>query len=236
MNSPDNERGFLLDHAGITISRINPRPGEYLIIPDAPLDPNPASRPTPHRAIIDSGVMNHHPQLRGLVAAERDFTGEGPEDRIGHGTVVALIAVASQYRVAQPLPASFSEPRISLLSAKVADSQGRIKKQHVIEAIRWAAEQGARVVNLSLGFRGRPDQHRDLCAAISDCEEVFFVAAAGNFGPSVTLYPAGCAAGNLISVGAIDAAGQVAGYSGQGDVYAVGDVYLTLARVDDPDR
>jgi len=45
-------------------------------------------------AILDTGLLSHHPMLRGKIVNAVDFTGEGSEDLHGHGTVVALIALA----------------------------------------------------------------------------------------------------------------------------------------------
>ena len=48
-------------------------------------------------AVLDTGVLSHHPGLKGRLVGSADFTGEGPEDYDGHGTAVALIA-AGPYR------------------------------------------------------------------------------------------------------------------------------------------
>jgi len=53
---------------------------------------------------IDSGVDANHPQIKGLVIAEKDFTGEGPGDSTGHGTLVVLTALASHLETSKLEP------------------------------------------------------------------------------------------------------------------------------------
>ncbi|MGV8991222.1 MAG: S8 family serine peptidase [Thiobacillus sp.] len=165
-------------------------------------------------AVIDSGIAQTHPQLAGFIRACEDFSGDGLEDRLGHGTAVALQLLYANGQ---------SDPPIAILSAKVTDAQGRIRQQAVVDAIEWVAEQGARIVNLSLGFRGGADKHQNLCAAIARHPDILFSAAAGNDGPSVEVCPAACGLDNVLAVGATDVSGKPAGYSGAGQVYAPGD-------------
>ncbi|HEY9145229.1 MAG TPA: S8 family serine peptidase, partial [Thiobacillus sp.] len=131
--------------------------------------------------VIDSGIAQAHPQLAGYVRACADFSGDGLEDRLGHGTAVALQLLYANGE---------SNPPIAILSAKVTDAQGRIRQQAVVDAIEWVAQQGARVVNLSLGFRGGADKYQVLCAAIARHPNILFSAAAGNYGPNVEVCPA----------------------------------------------
>jgi tetratricopeptide (TPR) repeat protein len=165
-------------------------------------------------AIIDSGVATAHPQLAGYVRACADFGGEGPEDTLGHGTAVALRLLFAHGVI---------NPSIAILSAKVTDSEGRIRQQAVVDAIEWVAQRGAAIVNLCLGFRGSAEMYEALCAAIARHPDMLFFAAAGNYGPEVKVFPAACGHDNVISVGATDETGKPAGYAGPGDVYASGN-------------
>ncbi len=131
-------------------------------------------------------AADNTPQLAGYVAETADFTGEGPEDVLGHGTALALIAVFQDRNYP-----------VSLLSAKVADRNGRVREQDVIAAIDWAVKRGARVVNLTLGFQGVKRQYRGLCEAIARHWNVLFFASAGNFARPTEVYPANCRLGNL---------------------------------------
>jgi hypothetical protein len=163
--------------------------------------------------VIDSGVIDRHPQLEGFIAERRDFTGEGLDDVIGHGTAVTLLAVFG---------VGTGRPVASVLSAKVVDRNGRIAERNLVDAIHWVASRGARVVNLSLGFKGTRDDNRAICEAIATHPETLFVAAAGNFGPDVAVYPAGCGEPNVLSVEAADPGGNAEPYSGKGEVRGPG--------------
>ncbi len=165
--------------------------------------------------VIDSGVATAHPQLAGYIQACADFAGDGPEDTLGHGTAVALQLLYG---------AGIVNPSIAILSAKVTDAAGHIRQQAVVDAIDWVVKQGAKVVNLSLGFRGSAEKYVPLCSAIARHPEISFVAAAGNYGPDVKVFPAACGLSNLISVGATDETGNRAEYSGSGALYAPGTV------------
>ena len=145
--------------------------------------------PDAHRvAVIDSGIAPGHPQLAGYVIEAVDFTGEGLEDTLGHGTAVALVAAFGDRR---------AQPEVALLSAKVADRSGRVRERDVIRAIEWATSRGARVVYLRLGFRGTRKEHAELCEAIRERWNVLFFASAVNIVPPTEVYPANCRAANL---------------------------------------
>ncbi|MEI7869385.1 MAG: S8 family serine peptidase [Candidatus Methylumidiphilus sp.] len=165
--------------------------------------------------VIDSGVLSTHPQLAGYLKEAKDFTGEGVEDVIGHGTAVALIALFGQGQM---------NPPPGIVSAKVVDRDGNISRENVVRAIDWVVAQGAKVVNLSLGFTGTRQENESLCKAIEKHPEIFFIAAAGNDGSDVKVYPATCGTTNLFSIGAVDANGKPADYSGRGDLMAPGTV------------
>lgn len=227
-NEADGPSGFLLDESGISVAKLHPAAGEYLVLPGLPL--NLIADPKRARlAVIDSGVLSDHPQLRGAVLAQADFTGAGTEDRHGHGTVVSLILLRSSYQAQAKLePAAIAVA--GFLSAKVVQENGRIERKHVIKAIHWVVENGARVVNLSLGFPGTAKENAALGEAIAAHPGVIFTAAAGNLGRDFTVYPAGFDLPNVISVGATDPSGAVAGYSGRGAIYAPGTISLQPYR------
>jgi len=161
--------------------------GRKLVFPGAPKHGRAAPGAT-RVAVIDSGVAPGHPQLAGYVVEAVDFTGEGLEDALGHGTSVALVAAFGER-----LP----QPEVALLSAKVAGRHGRVREQDVIRAIDWAASRGARVVYLRLGFRGTRKEHAALCEAIRERWDVLFFASAVNVVPPTEVYPANCRLGNL---------------------------------------
>jgi subtilisin family serine protease len=194
--------------------------GRWYIVQGIPVDPPLPTKQSVTVGVIDSGVLADHPQLKGLIAEQQDFTGEGNADRIGHGTVVTILVRAP----AGQAPTGTPSPRF--LEAKVANADGSIDKNAVILAIQWAVQHGAKIVNLSLGFREGTDDYSGVCDIIRRSPDALFVAAAGNFGPTVKVYPAACVAENLISVAATRKDGKMATYSGRGDIAAPGDAIL----------
>ena len=97
--------------------------------------------------IIDSGIDEQHQELSGKVVASQSFVPNSPAplDSNGHGTHVAGSAAARglvMYGVA---------PDANLMAAKVFAATGGTSVPRVASAIRWCADNGAHVVNLSLG-------------------------------------------------------------------------------------
>lgn len=107
--------------------------------------------------IVDTGIDLTHEDLVAKVAASADCTGGGNgcatggsagQDDNGHGTHVAgIIAAATGNGIGMAGVA----PSASLVVAKAMDPQGRGALADVDRAIRWVVDQGARVVNLSIG-------------------------------------------------------------------------------------
>ncbi|GAA1610256.1 hypothetical protein GCM10009679_12850 [Saccharothrix algeriensis] len=102
-------------------------------------------------AVIDSGVAPH-PDLTGRVLSGLDLvdaTGNGSNDQVGHGTTVAaLIAGQGDGRHG----VAGLAPRAKILPVRVLDAENRYDDARVVaEAVRWAVDHGAKVINLSLG-------------------------------------------------------------------------------------
>lgn len=239
-----NNLGTLVNLQNMSLDKIiNPTTGRYYLLPGLPLNTNPPTNTVRPIAIIDSGIHKDHPQLQGLVIKELDFTGEGPDDIIGHGTAVALLLLRSMYTNSKKLNTlpivNFTQTSQAILSAKVASKTIRPGLTNVIKAIDWAAENGAAVINLSLGFRGALAEYRELCEIIVKYPNIQFAAAAGNLGPSVKVFPAACGSKNILSVGSLDSVKGAAPHSGKGDVYSYEDttfvsegIYYYLEGVD----
>lgn len=99
-------------------------------------------------AVIDSGIDLGHPDLDGRIAAAKSFVGGSAQDVRGHGTIVAGIIAAeldNEAGIAGLAPAA------ELLVAKVVSPGGTISVEAEARAIRWAVDNGARVLNISLG-------------------------------------------------------------------------------------
>ncbi len=106
-------------------------------------------------AVIDSGIDAGAPAFRGRIAAGRSFVGGSWRvDREGHGTFVAGIIAADPFSGAGIAGIAFNA---KLLIAKVVDDAGVIPPAAEARAIRWAANEGAGVINLSFSGQRDPD-------------------------------------------------------------------------------
>jgi hypothetical protein len=99
-------------------------------------------------AVIDSGIDLGHPDLQGRIAAAKSFVGGSAQDTRGHGTIVAGIIAAA---LDNATGIAGLAPSAELLVAKVVAPGGTISVQAEARAIRWAVDNGARVLNISLG-------------------------------------------------------------------------------------
>jgi len=197
-------------------------------------------------AVIDSGVDDTHPQLRGRVTAGDDFLKDNPDGRqdcVGHGTGVASIIAAAP---ADGVPFHGLAPRATVVPVRISEQEqinGKIvgrrgTSRDFADAIDFASDPDrgdAQVINLSLVMTAPDDQVR---AAVARAIErgVVVVAAVGNEGEpdkaNLTPYPASYP--GVIGVGAIGPDGLRAPYSQHGsyvDVMAAGDK-ITVAALD----
>lgn len=151
-------------------------------------------------AILDSGCNEKE-----SVIAEKDFTGTGNIDRLGHGTKIARII-------------KHLAPAAQLLVGKIGEFEP--KETALWKAIEWAVDQGAHIINISSGFganKCRGDcQLAQLINNIVIETGCIFTVAAGNNGPQQNTINCPACAANAVSVGAIDAYGNVADYSSRG--------------------
>ncbi|WP_081736526.1 type VII secretion-associated serine protease mycosin [Amycolatopsis orientalis] len=196
-------------------------------------------------AVVDSGVDADHPQLQrpGKVLPGRDFylagSYPGAFDCVSHGTGVAAIVAADPVA---GIGFHGVAPDARILPVRISDrdvgDQGealRIDPQVVANGIRYAADQGARVLNLSLAGHEDFAVIRD-AVAYAVARDVLVVAAAGNAQRDTTTelpsYPASYP--GVLAVGAVDIDGariqgsQVGRYV---DLVAPGAKVLTATRV-----
>ena len=147
-------------------------------------------------AIIDGGVDVSHPELQGVIADIFDAVETGVQAH-PHGTAIAG-AIAAQARLKGTAPAA------RILAAQAFDrGQDRMEGNGyvVAKSVYWAADRGARVINMS--FAGPRDPSIEQSLRYARQKGVILVAAAGNKGPlSVPLFPA--ANPDVIAVTATD--------------------------------
>ena len=162
-------------------------------------------------AVIDSGVDGRHPDLGGVLAGGADISGAGKangQESIGakpeHGTLVATMLAGRGHQApeatAKPSasatgpaagPAAGPDgvvgvaPEAQLLSVSTwlgsANPGGKSDQDQIPEAVRWAVDNGARVINISLGSTS-PEwpQSWDAAFLYAEQKDVVIVAAAGN--------------------------------------------------------
>ncbi|AEI39158.1 S8 family serine peptidase [Paenibacillus mucilaginosus] len=132
-------------------------------------------------AVIDSGVRADHEDLAGVVLRGYDVKNRdwNPEDENGHGTMVAGLAAALTDNGVGIAGAAGPGP-VRILPVKVGGS-GRtdIESSDVAEGIYWAADNGADVINLSLGMSGEVQAVKD-AIEYAFSKKIVVVAAAGN--------------------------------------------------------
>jgi tetratricopeptide (TPR) repeat protein len=168
----------------------------------------PPDAPRHRVAVIDSGVLTAHSWIAKFLEPGgcMDFTGEGGEDRNGHGTVTALMALAR-----------WPEP-ISIVSCKVV-SAGHRSGDCLIQALEWVAHSETDSVILSAGvFRkkwGRPTDCDGTCpvcrAAINVLGKGISITAAGGNTLGQLACPATLAKRGhegIVGIGPLDADGR----------------------------
>ncbi len=172
-------------------------------------------------AVLDTGYDAGHPALAGKVVAEADFTGESAAgvDTSGHGTHVASTIAGSDDRHAGVAPGA------RLMVGKVLGVDGG-REDQVLAGMRWAVDNGARVVNMSLGGDGPGNGWDLLSMAVNDLSEstgALFVVSAGNAGGASTVSSPG-AADRALTVGSVTKDDQLSTFSSRGP--RIGDLAL----------
>ena len=154
-------------------------------------------------AVIDSGIDAKHPDLKGAVAGGYDASGSGQPDgqkSVGskpeHGTLVATMLAGRGHQPASaspsPSPAGTPPdgimgvaPEAQLMSVSTwlgsPNPSGKSDQDQIPEAVRWAVDNGAKVINISLGSTTPQwPQSWDAAFLYAEQKDVVIVAAAGN--------------------------------------------------------
>ncbi|MDX2228090.1 MAG: S8 family peptidase [Leptolyngbyaceae cyanobacterium bins.349] len=163
-------------------------------------------------AVIDTGISQVPDLEQTKFATGYDFVNDQAEanDDNGHGTHVAGT-------IAESTNNNFGVAGIAyeatLMPLKVLSSQGGGTVADIAEAIRFAADHGADVINMSLGGGGESSLMQE-AIAYAHSKNVVVVAAAGNSGRNAAEYPARYP--YVIGVSALDAVGNKTPYSNFG--------------------
>ncbi|MEY8746740.1 S8 family peptidase [Paenibacillus tundrae] len=164
-------------------------------------------------AVVDTGVDINHPDLKGKLLKGYnviDPTRE-PLDDVGHGTHVAGIIGAIVNNNEGVAGMSWYN---NVLPVKVLDSSGSGTTYAVAEGIIWAADHGAKVINMSLGNYADAQFLHDAIKYAFD-RDIVLIAATGNDNTERPGYPA--AYPEVFAVSATDPDMNKASYSNYGD-------------------
>lgn len=171
-------------------------------------------------AVIDTGAQYDHPDLDALYADDpgEDFVDDDgdpfPDDGAGHGTHVSGCASADTDNGEGV--AGVSDSR--LLNARCVTGRTG-STADIADGIQWATDQGADVINLSLGGSTGTRTMKAAVEYAYDQNDVLVVAAAGNEGASQVSFPARYE--ECVAVSAIDPDGNLASFSNFGDAVEV---------------
>jgi subtilisin family serine protease len=139
-------------------------------------------------AVIDTGLDINHPALQGrIVSPYNAINGtDNVTDEEGHGTHVAGIIAGAWGQNAE---AGGVDPNCKIMPIKAARSNGGFRASDVANGIRYAADHGAKVINMSLGGPMWMPYVQD-AIAYAESKGVVVVAAMGNSGRNKPTFPA----------------------------------------------
>jgi subtilisin family serine protease len=196
--------------------------------------------------IIDSGIYEDHADFKDADGNSRivryvDFTGEGKQDVIGHGTHVAGITGGTGK--ASDGQHTGTAPGTRFVIAKVFGSQGETDESVILAAMKWMGQgNGVDVLNLSLGGPGvaNRDPLSMMANHMTVKDNVVVVAAAGNEGPLAGSIGSPGNARYALTVGGVDKKGEMVYFSSRGPVrdangnllYAKPDLVAVAGGVD----
>jgi len=205
-------------------------------------------------AVIDAGIKSNHPDIKdrlwhnrleipanGIDDDNNGYTDDtlgwnmpadtnNIEDDHGHGSHVAGIIGASVNNVTG---IAGVDQHCRLMIIKGIDQTGFIAYSWMIEAIYYAVDNGADVINISAGGTSTVSILQDAIDYAKD-HKVTVVAAMMNTGSEVKMYPAACA--GVIAVGATDPEDKRASFSTYGNhisVCAPGHYIYSLSHLYD---
>ncbi len=173
-------------------------------------------------AIVDSGVDADHPELVDVLIPGYDFANRDsdPEDDAGHGTRVCGIIGAKGANASGSAGVAWNTP-IEIMPLKfmrLKDGSTTGYTSDAVDAIYYAVDHGATIINASWGFSSYSKALEDAIKYARN-HGVLFVASAGNSGEDndkVAHYPSNYQLANVIAVAAMNRYGELASFSNYG--------------------
>ncbi|GLX86015.1 peptidase S8 [Thalassotalea loyana] len=182
--------------------------------------------------IIDSGYQQSNPDLTANNASGTNNSGTGNWYQAGgsHGTHVAgtIAGVNNSEGVVGVLP----NTNVNLHIIKVFNASGWGYSGDLTDAVDTCVNNGAKVINMSLGGSGSSNAERNALQAAAD-QDVLLIAASGNDGNTTLSYPASY--DSVMAVGALDSNNQHAEfsqYTSQVEISAPGEAVLSTVAGD----
>ncbi|GAA2676646.1 type VII secretion-associated serine protease mycosin [Actinoplanes palleronii] len=159
-------------------------------------------------AVVDSGVDATHPDLRGQVLSGHSTTSEGAADGRrdldrdqGHGTAMAGVIAGRGGGSQHVLGIA---PKAKILPVSVSE---RYDPRQVADGIRWAADHGADVINVSMGGTDSTDSQVS-AIQYAQSKNVVVVAASGNTDEGFRTVPRPANIPGVIAVAGIEKSGN----------------------------
>ncbi|MEU6758561.1 type VII secretion-associated serine protease mycosin [Streptomyces sp. NPDC046685] len=189
-------------------------------------------------AVIDTGV-DRIPELEGQVLPGAVFpVGDAPADKDndydGHGTgISAMIAGTGKHPTGDG--AFGLAPGVKILPIRVPDILEDAKAPSKVAAIRYAADSDAKIINISQGRSGKPEDDRDRAEAVKYAlsKGKLIFASVGNTGNSTNELEYPAATPGVVGVGAVDSSGEPTNESQHGpqvDLAAPGMDIITACK------
>jgi thermitase len=164
-------------------------------------------------AVVDTGADLNHPDLQGRLLDGYNVVDPTvkPMDDVGHGTHVAGVISALVNNGEGVAGMTWYNP---VMPVKVLDKTGAGNTYNVAQGIIWAADHGAKVINMSLGNYADANFLHDAIKYAYD-KDIVLIAASGNDNSEQPGYPA--AYPEVFAVAAADASKKKATFSNFGD-------------------
>jgi PKD repeat protein len=166
-------------------------------------------------AILDTGVRATHQDICGKVVLQKNFYdgSADADDDYGHGTHVAGIAGACADNQGKGIVGVAYGPDMTFMAGKVCAADGTCEVSAIVEAIHWAADNGANVINMSFGDVGQSEAEADALRYAAE-RGVLMICAAGNSGTVGVFFPA--ADPNCVAVTSTDWGDRLSSFSSYG--------------------
>ena len=172
-------------------------------------------------AIVDTGVNGTHQEFSGRMVAGYDYINNRPlmgtedSDGAGHGTHVAGIVAATGNN---GIGVAGLDWQCGIMPVKVLSDEGYGSDVGVAQGIQFAVDNGADIINMSLGGPGYAQVMQDAINHAND-NGVLVVVSMGNDAMKLPSYPAACQ--GVIAVGSTDGNDLVSGFSTRGNHISV---------------